>query len=785
MKSLNINLNENRSDDNNSNNNPKKNKIFTKENGKKYLLGLRTLAIYFFIFFITITLSELFIRIQMSGKISRMNLTFLAFVPAEAMFFTAFAGFFKNLGNKITLPILLFIINIYYCIQLVYFRIFGSLFSVSMLGMGNTAVGNFSWAMKGVIISSVILIILFLLPLMASIAMAVITSVKKIKLKGYPLLLHIPAFLLSFVLFAGGIFSIKMLGTDIHSAYYVLTNNSSDTDTTALRLGAMTTFIVESGAYYFGIGNNTDSFEAVTIEKNDIVLEEKTDTADNSEDNEDEDISADVITYDYEPHIDPAFDFDSLAENTTNGALKNTYIYFAQKEPTYTNEYTGYFEGYNLIYICAEGFWEYAVNEKVTPILYEMKNNGIILTNYYNSFLNTTTNGEFAFATSLWPDVSRSAMSGTDVGSFPQSARNYMPYGIADFFTDNGIETYGFHNYYGSYYRRNISWPNIGITNCKFMEDMKFSSHWPSSDLEMMEQSVDYYVNNDQFFAYYMTFSGHGPYNSSNYMANKNIDEVKERLGSDADKYNDEALRYFACNLEFEKGMEYLYEKLMDAEVLDKTVIVITGDHYPYYLDDAGRESLCQKEISEMDQYHSCCIIYNSAIKEPIINDTYCCNVDIEPTILNLFNLPYDSRLLFGKDVFSDSQHNAILYNKSFINDKVEYNSKTHEAKWKIDTSKFSDEQLDKYLESYIKQIDLDYKASINIMQNNFFFTLWKQAGLLSDEDVAKENARSTEAMSINQRQNEIDAQKEQERLEKEAAEAAAAAQSEQDAAQN
>ena len=783
MKTLNKKLDENQS--NESEKKSLKKKIFTKENGKKYLLGLRTLAIYFFIFFVTITLSELFIRFQMSGKISKMNLTFLAFVPAEAMFFAAFAGFFKNLGNKITLPILLFIINIYYCIQLVYFRIFGSLFSVSMLGMGNTAVGNFSWAMKGVIISSIFLIFLFLLPLIASIVLVVVTSIKKCKLKGYPLLLHIPAFLLSVVLFVSGIFSIKMLGTDIHSAYYVLTNNSSDTDTTALRLGAMTTFIVESGAYYFGIGNNSDSFEAVTIEKNDIILEDKTETANKDEDNKDEDNNSEEVTYVYEPHIDPAFDFDALAEETPNGNLKNTYIYFAQKEPTYTNEYTGYFEGYNLIYICAEGFWKYAINEKVTPVLYEMSNNGIILTNYYNSFLNTTTNGEFAFATSLWPDVSRSAMSGTDVGSFPQSARNFMPYGIADFFNDNGIETYGFHNYYGSYYRRNISWPNIGIKNIKFMEDMKFSSHWPSSDLEMMEQSMDDYVNNGQFFTYYMTFSGHGPYNSSNYMANKNIDEVKERLGSDADKYNDEALRYFACNLEFEKGMEYLYDKLMDADILDKTVIVITGDHYPYYLDDEGRESLCQKEISEIEQYHSCCIIYNSAIEEPIINDTFCCNVDIEPTILNLFNLPYDSRLLFGKDIFSDSQHNAILYNKSFINDKVVYDSKTHEAIWKIDTSKYSQETLDKYLESYIKQIDMDYKASVNIMQNNFFLTLWKQAGLLSNEDIAKENARSAEAMAINEKQNEIDAQKEQERLEREAAEAAAAAQAEQDANNN
>ena len=71
-------------------------------------------------------------------------------------------GFFKNIGNKITLPILLFIINIYYCIQFVYFKIFGSLFSVSMMGMGGTAVGNFFWAMEGVLIASIIFLTIFL-----------------------------------------------------------------------------------------------------------------------------------------------------------------------------------------------------------------------------------------------------------------------------------------------------------------------------------------------------------------------------------------------------------------------------------------------------------------------------------------------------------------------------------------------------------------------------------------------------------------------------------------------
>ena len=741
---------------------------------EKYIKGLLPFAIYFGIFLFAITLSELFLRYHISGKISKMNLAFLAFVPAEAMFFTVFAGFFKNIGNRIVMPLLLLILDLYYCVQFVYFKIFGSLFSVSMMGMGGTAVGNFFWAMEEVIIASLIFIIIFFSPTLICIFLV---FVKKIKFAGYPLLMHILPLLLTAGLWFGGIGALKLIGTDRQSAYYVLTNSSSDTDTTANHLGSLTTFIVESGAYYFGIGNTQNEIEISSIDKADLELVPDTPAGatkdeDNSSEKEAVIVKEEKIVYD--PWIDERFDFEALAESATDPASKNLYTYLAEKEPTYQNEYTGYFEGYNLIYICGEAFWTYACNEKVTPTLYKMANNGIVLDNYYNSFLNTTTNGEFAFATSLWPDVSRWAMSGTDVGSFPQSAGKFMPYGVGDFFANDSVQTYGYHNYYGTYYRRYLSWPNIGFENCKFMGDMKFTSNWPSSDLEMMQQSVDDYIGNDRFFAYYMTFSGHGPYSGSNYMSRKNINEVRELLGEDADKYNAEALNYLACNLELEKAMTYLLERLEEEGKLDNTVIVLTGDHYPYYLSEAGRTSLCQQEISELEQYHSTCTIYNAGMSEPIHNDEYCCNVDIVPTILNLFNIPYDSRLLMGTDVFSkDSMHTAMLYNKSFINNKVAYNSSTQKAEWKIDTSVYCDEALDAYLENYLAMNDSNYLASINMMKYNFYFTIWKQSGLLTEEEIAAENARAAKAMETNAEQNAIEA--EAERLRKEAEEAAAA----------
>ncbi|MCR4648007.1 MAG: LTA synthase family protein [Lachnospiraceae bacterium] len=766
---------------------------------KKFFKGFISIAVYFLVFSATIILSEVFLRYRISGKITRMNLAFLFFVPAEAMFFTAFAGFFKNIGNKITLPFVLLVINLYYCIQFVYFRIFGSLFSVSMMGMGGTAVGNFFWAMEEVLIASIIFLTIFLAPTLISIFVSLI---KKIKYPGYHIVLHLLVIALAVGLWFGGIGALKLAGTDRQSAYYVLKNNSSDTDTTASHLGTMATFLVESGAYYLGIGNQDSESDLVTVSKSDFELvadnasgnlntTETTETV-NTDAKDENEIEAEGTAgeteevkekFKPEPRIDPVFDFSKLAEESNDKNNANLYTYLAEREPSYTNEYTGLFEGYNLIYICGEAFWTYACDERVSPTLYKMAHNGVVLDNYYNSFLNTTTNGEFAFTTSLWPDVSRWAMAGTDVGSFPQSAGKFMPYGVGDFFSDNGINTYGFHNYYGTYYRRYISWPNIGFNDCKFMGEMKFTSNWPSSDLEMMEQSVNDYINDDRFFAYYMTFSGHGPYSVANSIARKNIEEVKERLGEDAEKYNTEALNYLACNFELEKAMTYLLERLEEAGKLDNTVIVLTGDHYPYYLSETGRTSLCQKEIPELEQYHSTCVIYNAGLEEPIHNEEYCCNVDIVPTILNLFNLPYDSRLLMGTDVFSEeSMHTAVLYNKSFLNDTVEYNASTHEAVWKIDTSVYCDEALDSYLNNYLALNDSNYLASINMLKYNFYFTIWKQAGLLTDEEIASENSRAARAMQINEEQNAIEA--EAERLRKEAEEAAAAAEAEAAAAE-
>ncbi len=718
------------------------------------------LAVYFAVYMAAFVYWEVFMRLEITGSITRSNIGLLFFIPAEAVLFAALCGVHKNhiVINKIVMILLAFIPAVYYATQFIYYRIFGSVISVSMLGMGGDAIGNFGWALKGVIISSLGYLGIILFPVLLITVFTLVKFPRKdseekrsLLGEGYSKWLHLVALVLVALLWYGGIQGLRLLGTERGSAYYVLNDPLSDTDTTSERIGTLATSIVETGSIYFGLGGGGEDISVVAVNEDALMLGEVTDASENEEasvsDVDTADANAAQTPAEEEfipvPHLDQDLDFDLIAANTTDKNIISLCEYFGSKRPTKTNEYTGIFEGYNLIYICGEAFSNYGIDPDITPTLYKMATNGIVLNNFYNSFPNTTTNGEYAFATSYWPDISRWADSGTVAGSFAQSASTFMPYGLGDFFKAQDVDTYAFHNYYGNYYWRDHSWPNLGYDNIKFMgSGMTFTTTWPASDLELFEQSVDDYISDERFHTYYMTFSGHGPYNSDNRMYRKNIDAVKELAG---DKYTDNAiLGYFCGEYELELGMEYLLDRLDKAGQLEKTVIVLIGDHFPYFLPESAKQELNGGEPMDetFEMYHSTCIIYNAGLEEPIVNDEYCCNVDILPTILNLFDIEYDSRLLMGTDVFSSGVHRARLYNGSFITDYVRYDKRSGKKIWSKSVADYSEKVLENYFEAMLDYTESEYTASLQALKNNFWLYVWKNAGFLTEEEVSEELAR-------------------------------------------
>ncbi|MBR4168813.1 MAG: sulfatase-like hydrolase/transferase [Lachnospiraceae bacterium] len=704
-------------------------------------------ALYCIVFALSLLFWEIILRVEIAGGISASHLPFLLFIPAQALFLTAINGLFDKIPGRILFIFTLVLLAVFYGMQLVYYRIFGSLISVSIVRMGGEAIANFGWTTKDVFLHSIGLMFSMLIP---PIAVTVLILTGKIKAIRYPILPHLFVLLLSICLWFLASLALKAGGTDKQSAYDLYHSTTSDTDTAALKIGGLTTLVAETGAYLTGQERVADP----ALREADRAAMQGASAMQNASAYND----MMPVPDDADKQILAAFDFDKMAKETADPNLQELYTDLANRVPSYTNEYTGLLNGYNLILICAEAFWTYGIDEDVTPTLYEMSQNGIVLDNYYNSFRNTTVNGEYALLTGLWPDLSRLAKGGVDVGSLPQSSAKYMPMGLGTLFEKEGAASYAFHNYYGKYYRRSQSWKNLGFKHLSFMDEgMHFSTIWPSSDYEMMQQSVDKYINEDRFLAYYMTFSGHGPYNTDNCIVAKNLGEVKRRLGEKADRYSDESLGYLASTLELEYGMKYLNEQLEQKGIADHTLIVLTGDHYPYYLNKQGRNELAGRPLSYPEQFHSTCIMYTTGLKDKIVSDTYCCNVDIVPTLLNLYGIPYDSRLFMGHDIFSPGNHTAILYDKSFIDQNVVYTAR--DGKISDKTGEENDkEALRAYGSLMNERIDHDFLLSGTMLNQNFFYHAWKDAGLLSEEEAERERKRESEVAEELLKINEADA---------------------------
>lgn len=413
----------------------------------------------------------------------------------------------------------------------------------------------------------------------------------------------------------------------------------------------------------------------------------------------------------------------ALADNDKQAWLAD---YIEGSQPTTTNEYTGIFEGYNLIFLTAEGFSTYAIREDLTPTLYRLANSGFVFENYYVPLWQTSTSdGEYINCTGLIPD-----------GQFSmrESGDNDMAYSLPKFFASEGVKSYAYHNNSLTYYDRYLTHPNLGydFKSCKLgglnqeewgtqIFPMANPDAWPASDLEMMQGTTPEYLQQERFHVYYLTVSGHMNYNfKGNAMAHKNRDAVAGL------ELSENARAYLACNIELDKALEYLLVQLEEAGQLEKTVICLTADHYPYGMSTEQYEELAGKSLSEgMDMYRNTLILWNAGMEEePVYVEKVCGSMDVVPTLLNLFGFSYDSRMYAGRDIFSDEEGLVIFKDRSFVTDSVIYTRKGKNATWIQDAEGkdiVADDLKETYLSDMQQEVKDRYQFSAYILQEDYY----------------------------------------------------------------
>lgn len=575
--------------------------------------------------------------------------------------------------------------------QMVYEFIFGTLYSVAQMEIGGAALTSFWRETLSTIWDKLPYLLVLTLPV---IVLALLWKYRNGMFRCKFGITRLVLLLMALVLHMGSLLWLHFGGQGMFSDYYYYYTDTIATNQTAERFGVLTTFRLETLGSYGG-----------NVQESGYVLAGPT-----TEQKPAEEAAEETVEESAEPVYNILeFDFDALNGKTEDEVIKAINAYCSQLTGTKQNEYTGMLSDYNLIVICAESFATGAIYPELMPTLHKLSTEGIVFNNFYNSFPNTTTDGEYALMQGLWPDSNREKKA----SSLYSSRNSYLPFTLGNLFMEQrGIQSYGYHNYEGSYYGRDESHPNMGYS-MKFAKDgMKFSSSWPASDLEMMEQSVDDYIGMEQFHAYYMTFSGHYKYDNSNELVVKNWD-----LARDLPIKNRQARAYISCHLELEYALSYLMQRLEEAGVADKTAIVLVGDHYPYGLQDKEYSELIGYQIDDFSKFKSTLIFWVGGLKENIVVDEYCCNVDILPTILNLWGFEYDSRMLAGTDVFSDSEHAAVLVNKSFLTDKVWFNANTGEVRYLVDES----EVPEGYIENMHRMINNRFTISSDILGKCYY----------------------------------------------------------------
>lgn len=355
-------------------------------------------------------------------------------------------------------------------------------------------------------------------------------------------------------------------------------------------------------------------------------------------------------------------DFDTLIANTGDSTLQNVHRYIASLPGTKQNEYTGLFKGKNLILIAAESFSKEVIDENLTPTLYRLYKNGITFTDFYQpTWGGSTSTGEYAILSGFVPT--------SGVSSIRKVADYDLRFTIGNELREEGYFSAAYHNGTYTYYSRDLTHTKFGYdTFLAFgngLEKRKIDGTlWPPSDLELFQCTMSDYMEHQPFSVYYMTVSGHGYYtNFAQAMSWKNREEVKDL------PYSAMVRSYLSANLELEHALTYMIDELEKAGIADDTVICICPDHYPYALEKGESWGNDTDYLGELYGYHvtnnaqrdhnawllwSGCLENEHADLSVTIDDpTY--SLDILPTLCNLFGVDYDSRLLVGRDVFSDA----------------------------------------------------------------------------------------------------------------------------------
>ena len=314
------------------------------------------------------------------------------------------------------------------------------------------------------------------------------------------------------------------------------------------------------------------------------------------------------------------------------------------------NSMTGIFMDKNVIFVLMESIDDIACKEEVMPTLYRMAEEGINFSNMYAPICGTaaTANSEMVTNVGLYAPV-----DGSLVYSF---ADNYFPYSLAARLTDAGYTAKQFHYNTPSFYSRDLLNSAFG-----YQEYVSFQGYpQPTLDTTLVKEEGLYnrFVEDVPFFNYIITYTAHLSYNGTNGPAAYAMEQYPEY----ADMTESEEVNYYFAKARITDDMlGGLLDRLEADGILEDTVVIAIGDHYPYGIEDEDvLYALSDVERYEQLLYKVPCVIWTPGMT-PVTVDKLTSSADLVPTVVNLMGLG-DVSMYIGCDAFDESYEGYVYF---------------------------------------------------------------------------------------------------------------------------
>lgn len=321
------------------------------------------------------------------------------------------------------------------------------------------------------------------------------------------------------------------------------------------------------------------------------------------------------------------------------------------------NRYTGKQKGNNLIIVQLEGVDSWLINKNDTPTLYNMMRNSINFTNHYSYYNGggSTFNSEFAVNTGFITPL-----------SYTQNAytfnKNSFPYSLAHLFKNEGYSVNAFHMNTKEFYSRGTNYKNWGYDNYYGLVDLgtyKDNSYYLDRELILNEDFNEKMFSDKPFVDYIITYTNHMPFSSEKGNCKMLLDlDSEENENVSYDLNEEDCARRQAKETDY--MMELLLNELKTRNLYNNTTIVVLTDHYLYTLSDKTILDKYKNTSNNLINYTPF-FIWNIGKDKKTVK-TVTSQLNVLPTILNLFGIDYNPVNYIGSDALDNNYQKIVFF---------------------------------------------------------------------------------------------------------------------------